>query len=312
MSIPEFRQNHLQLEYPFAQDLQMAYLDNHHTTAGATLLLLHGLFDNKDTWRDLAPLLGRQFRLIAPDLVGFGHSHKPRLGHLPVSQRYAISMHADFLRVFIDQLELDQVILAGNSLGGGLALYLWCTCPDLRSRIRGLVLIGAAGYPQALPDGIRELGRWPGRVLDSWLGHWLAFRLGLVSRAARKTFARVFFDPGKIPPDMVAASIERQKEREIFYVYRMTARNLAPPDHEQLVAQFREITCPTLIVWGREDRIISPLFALRFKEDIPHAELCLLDQCGHAPHLECPEAVANAITDWTAIHLTLEKKVGHP
>ena len=59
MSIPEFRQNHLQLEYPFAQDLQMAYLDNHHTTAGTTLLLLHALFDQKDTWRNLAPLLGR-------------------------------------------------------------------------------------------------------------------------------------------------------------------------------------------------------------------------------------------------------------
>ena len=74
-------------DYP-AKDLEIAYLDNHNTTGSSTLLLLHGLFDHKGTWSCLFPHLSRHFRLLAPDLIGFGHSSKPLLKHLPDSYRY--------------------------------------------------------------------------------------------------------------------------------------------------------------------------------------------------------------------------------
>ena len=126
--------------------------------------MLHGLFDHKGTWRRLWGLLEGTCRLVAPDLVGNGRSSKPRLAGRPVAYPYSLAMHCDHLEVLLERVGAHQVVLVGNSLGAGLALYLMCRRPQAARRVRGLVLIDAAAYPQAMPGYIHQMGGWPGRL----------------------------------------------------------------------------------------------------------------------------------------------------
>ena len=211
-------------------------------------------------------------------------------------------MHAEYLVHFIRQKGLDNLILVGNSLGGGIALYLALQFPELQCRTRGLVLIDAAAYPQQLPGYIHDLGGWLGTLMNNPLLHWLAFRTGLVSRVVQKSFEHAFYDRHRITPELKSTILEILKSRNIFYAYKTAVQNLVPAGHQEVVNKFAQITCPTLLIWGREDRIIPVLSALRFKEDIPHANLHIIEQCGHSPQLEHPEQVARLIETWAQEH----------
>ena len=118
---------------------QMAFTDSGDASAPHTLLLLHGLLDQASTWRLLLPHFDEPFRLIAPDLIGSGFSDKPRLESVPQSERYTVDMHARHLRELAQRLELRDVILVGNSLGGAIALWLLCTAWPQGPGVRGLV-----------------------------------------------------------------------------------------------------------------------------------------------------------------------------
>ena len=83
----------------------------------------------------------------------------------------------------------------------------------------------------------------------------------------------------------------------------MTARNLVPSDINTFPQKYGTIRLPTLIVWGKEDRIIPALNALRLEADLPLAKLHVFDQCGHAPHLEYPEETAVVVRDWIRYNL---------
>lgn len=279
--------------------VEMVYRDNRRQAPA--LLLFHGLFDHRGTWDLLWPLLGERFRLVAPDLIGFGQSSKPRLpGQL---RPYSLEMHAAHLGRLIAHLGLDSLVLGGNSLGGALALYLWHACPGLRPAIRGLVLIDPACYPQPLPGYVGLMAGWPGALLDRAPVRWLAFRLGVVQRLVSRTMARAFFDPQNIPPALRQAAVDNLRAPGVFYSYRAAARHLVPADCEALIRAYRQIACPVLVLWGKEDRIIPPEFARRLQEDLPHAEVHLLEQCGHAPQLERPEQVAGLLNAWAQRHL---------
>lgn len=302
-------------EYRLAlsDQVEIAFLDNHRASPHPPLVLLHGIFDNKATWTRLAAQL-TGYRLIAPDLVGHGFSSKPTFGAQPVDQRYAPDMQVEFLDAFIAALELDEMILVGNSLGGGLALRLYLRFPELAEKVRGLVLLAAAGYPQKLPGHLREFGGWPGRLLTLAPVRALAHGSGLLRLAARHTFRRCFHDRKKIPPALIDTTLAVLQTPNILYVYHYSARNIAPPvskrgashsaaaPRAEFHQRFAEITCPTLVIWGQQDRILHPHSAQRFAADIPNAQLHLLEDCGHAPHLEYPDVVAQHITHWLGDH----------
>lgn len=278
----------------------MTYLEQGDPGAEYTFLLLHGLFDHKGTWGPMLPHLDWRFRVIAPDLVGFGRSSKPHLRSLPVSQRYTADMHARYLREFVGQLDLDNFVMVGNSLGGGIALRLICSEWHGPSgpAIRGLVLIDAAGYSQAMPGYIQEMAGWAGALIDNPLGHWIGFGLGIIPAAVRRTARHVFHDPSRMAPEVVDEAVDILRSRDTVRAYRLAARNLVPPDIHSFPEHYRDISCPTLIVWGQEDRIVPVLFALMFQADIPGAKLHVFQECGHAPHIEYAVETAILLRDW--------------
>ena len=144
----------------------MSYWDNGRDDVDLSLLLVHGLFDSKASWRHLCARLHPRFRVVVPDLVGFGDSGKPSLKDHPEEQRYSVSMFARHVRLFIEELGLRRLLLVGNSLGGAVVLESICTADELREDLRGVVLIAAAGYPQRLPGNIRQLGWRAGALLQ--------------------------------------------------------------------------------------------------------------------------------------------------
>lgn len=276
--------------------IRMVYQDSH--TSGAALLLLHGLFDQRGTWDLVWPLLAGHYRLIAPDLVGFGESSKPRLRPHPPDWRYSLAMHAGHLLRLIEHLGLERWGLVGNSLGGGLALYLWCTQPQLRPAIQGLALLDPACYPQPLPGYVRQVAGWPGALLDQRPLQWLSFRLGLTRWLVEQTLWRCFADPRKIPVGAADQILGRLREPGVSYAYRQAARNLLPADTEALLRGYREVSCPVLALWGQEDQVVPAALAGRLQADMPRATVQLIPGCGHAPQLECPEVVAAALRAW--------------
>ena len=281
----------------------MACADNGNLSADCTLLLLHGLFDHKGTWELMQPFLGERFRTVALDLVGFGESSRPRFRSLPEHERYCLDRLAAYVGEFIRVLELDRLILVGNSLGGAIALRLACSDPQERPwaeglDLRGLVLISAVGYPQRLPGFVPLLAGKPGALLLNPTLQRLAVASGLARRFAGSTYSRIFFDPRRIPERLVDRAVEYFAMPGTPFSYRMTVRNLSPPDIDTFTDRYPGMPLPALIVWGRQDRIVPALNALRFEADLPAAKLHVFDDCGHVPHLEYPGETAAAIREW--------------
>ena len=283
---------------PLADQVEMAYIDNEGSRDHPPLVLLHGIFDNKATWFRLTARLPGH-RIIAPDLIGHGHSSKPTFAARPAHERYSPDMQVSYLAAFIAALDLDDVILVGNSLGGGLALRLYLNFPALAAKVRGLVLIDAAGYPHKLPVHVRTLGSSPGKLLTYAPIHTLAQTCGLLRLAAWRTFRRCFYDRGKIPPELATVARAALETPNAAYAYHYSARNLIPPDVAMFHQRFGDITCPTLVLWGQQDRVLPVRSAQRFAADLPCVDLHVFPNCGHAPHLEYPDETADYIEQWT-------------
>ncbi len=279
---------------------RLAYCDSGGSASHA-FLLLHGIFDHKRTWCPLAARLAG-VRCVAPDLLGHGQSDRPQLAHLPPARRYSPDMHAEYLCAFVEAMGLESFALGGSSLGGGIALRLYLDYPEVRRRTRALVLVAAAGYPQQPPGYIREMGGWLGSALKRPLVHSLCHKTGLLARATQRSVSRCFHDASAVPPALVTETLAALQRADTFYAYQLSARNIVPPDIDQIADRLGQIAVPTLVLWGREDRIINPLNALRFAEDIPNAQVHLFEACGHAPHIERVEAVAPILHSFITQH----------
>ncbi|MEE2657566.1 MAG: alpha/beta fold hydrolase [Candidatus Latescibacterota bacterium] len=281
------------------QEIRMAYRAVGPKHARTKLLLLHGLFDHKGTWRNLmSRLASPDCQLIAVDLVGHGYSNKPQLAATPRRERYSLDMQTRYLREFVRRLDLDDVVLGGSSLGGGLALRMVCSPWPQAPRVRGLILAAAAGYQQNMPGYIGLLQGWPGALIASSWGARLAHVTGLTSLVTRITLRHAFYDPAAIRADAIAEAVAIQALERTLYAYRYAARNLIPTDIEHFPESYSQISCPTLVLWGQQDRVVPPLYALRFEADIPEAELKVYESCGHAVHIERVGEVAADIQRW--------------
>ncbi len=280
-----------------ADQVEIAYIDNGGRRDHPPLVLLHGIFDNKATWFRLTARLPGH-RIIAPDLLGHGHSSKPIFAARPAHERYSPDMQVGYLASFIAALDLDAVILIGNSLGGGLALRLYLDFPALAAKVRGLVLIDAAGYPHELPGHVQTLGGPLGKLLAHTPLYTIARTCGLLRWAAWRTFRRCFHDRSKIPPELATAAHAALATPNAAYAYHYSARNLVPPDLATFHQRFGAITCPTLVLWGQQDRVLPVRSAQRFAADLPAADLHVFANCGHAPHLEYSDETAAYIKQW--------------
>ena len=252
------------------EGLRVHLRDEGARTDPVPVVLLHGTSASLHTWDGWVAALAPARRVIRLDLPGFGLSDGFTTGD------YGVPHYVAFLRRLLDQLGVSRAIVAGNSLGGQLA---WALAVADSSRVAGLVLVDAAGFPlqsTSVPIGFR-LARMP--VVNR-----LFTRL-LPPPVIRSSLENVYGDPSRVTDTLVTRyyALTRRAGNRAAVVQRLGTRTGAP-DPEAL----RALRTPALIVWGTRDRLIPPSDAARFAERLAGSRVVLLEGLGHVPHEEDP------------------------
>jgi Predicted hydrolases or acyltransferases (alpha/beta hydrolase superfamily) len=235
--------------------------------SGAPLILIHGLADNIAVWDSVIPPLSARFRVIALDQIGFGRSDKPLLN-------YRVSTFVDFLDGFMTELKIGRASLIGNSLGGWVAADFALKHPQ---RVERLILSDAAGYA-ALAKTMDP------RALRA---------LRLASREDIRYLGPLTFHDKRFYQDVDFAFKERVTAGDSYTVGQVLDAMIRGDD--VLDNRLQPINRPTLILWGRDDKLIPLNFGERFHQEIASSSLRIIDNCGHMPQVECPNEFAAAV-----------------
>lgn len=251
---------------------------------GPVIVLLHGSNASLQTWEPLVKRLGADYRIVTLDLPGHGLT-----GGTPDKDYGASGMMAA-VDVVAAKLELDRFTLGGNSMGGWVA---WRYALDHPEHVDALLLLDAAGMPLRAGEK-RPPSNIGFRILQYRSGRWLATQItprSLVEESLRGSVEK---------QDIVdEAMIDRYWELLRFPGNREATSLRATLDREPAMAdRIGAIKAPTLILFGKQDRLINPTAAQSFHERMPGSEVVLLDGIGHLPMEEAPDETAGAIADF--------------
>jgi pimeloyl-ACP methyl ester carboxylesterase len=254
-----------------------------------TIVLLHGLGDEADSWRHLIVPLSAYGQVVAPDLPGFGRSEKPH-------RKYTIRFLAGAINELLELLDVSDVVMIGSSLGATIAHTIALERP---AWLKGLVLI----------DGglVNQAGRLNPVLLFYLLpgvGEWLYTRLRGNPQAAYKTLRPYYRDLDSLPAEEQRFLFLRVNQRvwddAQRHAYLSTLRNLAAfitRQQKGLPERLSHLNVPTLILWGEDDRILPASNGKAAAAAQPTARFTSLSQACHLPQQECPLAVLQAILD---------------
>ncbi len=244
------------------------------------VILLHGLGASRFSWRYLAPALALDRDVYVPDLLGFGDSSKPR--NVP----YDVFFQADLMFALLDELGLKQAVVAGNSMGGGVALAM-ALDRMRRQHIKALILISTIAYAQQMPFYLNLLRK-------PFLGERL-LELLPVQTLVRKVLEFSYFNPGKIGDAAVAAYAQPLKTKAGRQALVVATKHLKPDNLDEIIAQYKTINIPALLLWGENDHVVPVENGQRLAQAMPNAEFSTIPQCGHLAQEECPDAIRTQI-----------------
>jgi pimeloyl-ACP methyl ester carboxylesterase len=254
------------------QGMQVHFRDEGPRDDPNPIVLIHGTSASLHTWDGWTSALQSERRVIRMDLPGFGLT-----GPAPDGD-YRVERYADFIVALMDQLGVRQAVLAGNSLGGGVA---WRTAVQHPARVSRLVLVDASGYPlqsTSVPLGFRL-------AQITWLKPVMS-RL-LPRQMIEASVRNVYANPDKVTTELVDRYYEltlRSGNRESL-TQRIRLRETDAKDRD-LIKTVRQ---PTLILWGAQDRLITEASGQRFHQDIAGSQYVVLEGLGHVPQEEDPE-----------------------
>jgi pimeloyl-ACP methyl ester carboxylesterase len=254
---------------------------------GPPVVLIHGVAGRASQWDQVVQLLAETHTVVAPDLLGHGESAKPR-------GDYSLGAHASGIRDLLVGLDLKRASVVGHSLGGGIAMQFAYQFPE---RCERLVLVSSGGLGEDVHRLLRA-ATLPGsefvlpllahpRVLDaaSLIPRALG-RIGLRTRPDLTEMARGY------------QSLSNAEARSAFI---HTLRGVIDPTGQRINASDRLYLAskmPSLILWGRRDRIIPVDHAHPAHEGMPGSRLELFDDAGHFPHLDDPLRFARTLEDF--------------
>ncbi|MGH3562682.1 MAG: alpha/beta fold hydrolase [Mycobacterium sp.] len=256
----------------------------HEAGDGPPLVMLHGSGPGVTGWRNfrgVLPAFAKHFRCLILEFPGFGVSDD--FGGHPMLTAF------DALARFVEALGLDTVDIVGNSMGGAIGINYAIAHPDL---VRRLVTIGGIGrniFSPGPAEGIRLLQEFTENPTREGLIRWL---LSMV------------YDPATVTEELIEerwrhatdpetlAGARRMYSKEAFAQMTKAMESSKGP---QPWAVMHRVKAPTLITWGRDDRV-SPLdMALIPMRTIPNAELHVFPGCGHWTMIEAKEAFESAV-----------------
>jgi pimeloyl-ACP methyl ester carboxylesterase len=245
-------------------------------------VLLHGFGASSFTWRHWRGALEQRGHVVMIDLLGFGASPKPSNGpYDPVGQ-------AGLVTEIVRGLGDVPVTLVGHSFGGGVAMLTALALRDLGRPVRRLVIVAGAAYRQRLPPFV-HCARYP-RTMN------VVFRTIGARLMIRQVVRSVVFDPAVVTNDLVEGYAVPLKHPDALGAILACAARIEPAGLDEITSRYPSIDVPTLLLWGRHDRVVPPSIGVRLERALPEARLHLLDRCGHVPQEELPEASLALLT----------------
>ncbi|HSP17335.1 MAG TPA: alpha/beta fold hydrolase [Thermoanaerobaculia bacterium] len=220
------------------------------------LLLLHGTNDQAGTWARVVPMLTRKYRLIVPDLAGHGDS-RPLSGPIP------IPLVIERLHQIVEREEARDLTIAGNSFGAWIAILYTLAHPD---RVQQLVLESGGGLsrPLAVPLVARD-------------------------RKTAMTILRAVHGPNYVPQEWVIDALLARANDSPALRLTEAMENLVD-------ARLPEIKVPATLVWGANDGVLPLPYAEALRDGIAGAQLHVIEDAAHIPHLQQPEKFVQCLT----------------
>jgi pimeloyl-ACP methyl ester carboxylesterase len=249
---------------------------------GQPLIFLHGYGASTYSWRYVLPHFSQSYRVMALDLKGFGLSDKP------MDEKYSVWDQSRIIYEFILTHNLNNVILVGNSLGGAVSIFTYLMQYDNCTHyISKLILIDSAGYEQKLPNLFA--------ILKVPVINMLAVSLINNRLKVKMVLRDVFYDDTKITEEMIAVYSGYLSLPGAYHAVIKTAEQILPPNPKEIIARYKNIMIPVLLIWGEKDEVIPLDIGKKLAESMPNSKLVVIPNCGHAPQEECPGKAIEAM-----------------
>lgn len=234
-----------------------------------TIILLHGLGASAERWLQVIPYLAKQYRVIAPDIVGFGLSDKPTLD-------YTIKFFSNFLDGFINHVSVSRpVSMMGSSLGGRISIDY---AIQNAHNVEKMILVS--------PAGINEE---PTAALNSYI----QAVIHPTPEDARKAFLMMAGNNRKVEQDVISDFVNRMllPNSKLSFMSSLLGLKKSILTQETL----GKISSPTLIIWGKDDKVIPIENAIVFSKSIKNSKYVAMEKCGHTPFVDEPELFSKLV-----------------
>ncbi len=236
-----------------------------------TLVLIHGLGASAERWDQVIPLFAEEFRVIVPDLIGFGYSDKPLVDYTP-------EFFSEFLKNFFIASDIKRPNLIGSSLGGQIAAEFASSSPQ---KIEKLILVS--------PSGVMKKST---PALDAYI----MAALYPNEQSAKNAFELMEGSGKNVTESIVTGFIERMRLPNAKLAFMSTL--LGIKNSELVVSKLQTISTPTMIIWGSNDPVIPISHADLFVSTIQDCRFFRMDECGHTPFVQDPHIFASKVLEF--------------
>lgn len=244
----------------------------HYTESGKgfPILMIHGFGGSHCDFMLLDSLLNDKYRVIRIDMPGFGLSDFPKS---TTKEQDYIKIYDDYFSFIIDTLHLDSMYVMGNSLGGMMSWNLTLHHPG---NVKKLVLFNSAGYDMKEAVQATNAEMFKKKYVQ------LFMERGIPVYLTSRGMSRIFYDKSRMTDEMMTRVNDLwNREGNLKHIMNMVAS-----EKYLNTDVIKNISCPTLVIWGKQDEILPVKYADNFRQDIKNSRLIIYDKCGHVPMVE--------------------------
>lgn len=236
-----------------------------------TIVLVHGLGASAERWEFVIPQFSKEYRVIVPDLIGFGYSDKPLVD-------YTTEFFTDFLSSFLEKMKIKRTNIIGSSLGGQITAEFTSKNQEI---VENLILVS--------PSGVMKHST---PALDAYV----MAALYPDSEGAKNAFQMMAGPRQEVNPRIIEDFVERMKLPNAKMAFMSTLLGLK--NAEVITKKLSKIKIPSLIIWGEDDPVIPIKYADDFVSSIQDCRFYMMDNCGHTPYVDDPERFTKLVLDF--------------
>jgi pimeloyl-ACP methyl ester carboxylesterase len=272
----------------------MRHIELNSRKKGKPIVLLPGIGGFAESYKwNFASLYENGYWPMAVDHIGFGKSDKPE------TKQFSVNIFSQAIAEWIKINKLKDVVLVGNSFGGGVSIGTWEFVPN---KISSIILVSSAGFGRELLWNYR-LASLP--VLNELI-IFLAINKHIPINNGRRSWKAIINNYSQIPDDFLAMSDHYKDDHDIrraySYVMRHMVAHYGQPNKavkiiHSVSKKIKKNKVPVLIVWGKNDQVIPHKHG-KIAQELTNGTLELMDKCGHMPYFEYPEIFNKLVLDF--------------